>query len=321
MRLVDSTSCAARASFKVILTVLQGNCYWAAFVKYAVAEHKEAFFRAFTPASGVLRCEGKLDGHECPQSVQMDLTQVSSTECGSLLPKLVAARRPHARRRAHLQGVGQGAPEASALPRGTTACAAPSWPTCCLAPRTADLQCGRQSRGSTAGSLRGTAVDKSADWRTQVIANPERTAEGLGESIASAIVAWPEGELHPRVKSGAQYVLTLKQTQVALLTCGGSKLKDSLRIAWTTSFVRAVDSAAMHSLSSKAWVQAFAQEPGRHSGTQPRRTWKSFIDDLCTHLHSEGNAEQLQRMMGRMQGNAKPSSGIGSMSYLELATK
>ena len=171
-----------------------------------------------------------------------------------------------------------------------------------------------------AGPLR-CAVDNSADWRTQVIANPQRTAEGLGESIASAIVAWPEGELHPRVKSGAQYVLTLKQTQVALLTCGGSKLKDSLRIAWTTSFVRAVDSAAMHSLSSKAWVQAFAQEPGRHSGTQPRRTWKSFIDDLCTHLHSEGNAEQLQRMMGRMQGNAKPSSGIGSMSYLELATK
>ena len=42
-----------------------GEANWAAFVKYAEGEHKEAFFRALTPASGVLCCEGKLDGAPC----------------------------------------------------------------------------------------------------------------------------------------------------------------------------------------------------------------------------------------------------------------
>ena len=35
---------------------------WAAFIKYAEAEHKAAFLRALTPASGLLCCEGKIDG-------------------------------------------------------------------------------------------------------------------------------------------------------------------------------------------------------------------------------------------------------------------
>jgi hypothetical protein len=40
-----------------------GEKHWAAFVRYAEAEYKAAFFNALTPASGVLCCEGKLGGN------------------------------------------------------------------------------------------------------------------------------------------------------------------------------------------------------------------------------------------------------------------
>jgi hypothetical protein len=56
-----------------------GEAHWAAFVRYAEAEHKAQFFRALAPASGELRCEGKLDGTPCPNGARIDLRQVSST--------------------------------------------------------------------------------------------------------------------------------------------------------------------------------------------------------------------------------------------------
>jgi len=57
-----------------------GEAHWAAFVRYAETEHKAQFFRALAPASGELRCEGKLDGTPCPNGERIDLRQVSSTE-------------------------------------------------------------------------------------------------------------------------------------------------------------------------------------------------------------------------------------------------
>jgi hypothetical protein len=36
--------------------------HWAALVKDAEAEYKEAFLRALTPASGVLCCAGRIEG-------------------------------------------------------------------------------------------------------------------------------------------------------------------------------------------------------------------------------------------------------------------
>jgi hypothetical protein len=65
-----------------------GEAHWAAFVRYAEAEHKAQFFRALAPASGELRCEGKLDGTPCPNGARIDLRHVSSTECGAALPGL-----------------------------------------------------------------------------------------------------------------------------------------------------------------------------------------------------------------------------------------
>ena len=69
-----------------------GEAHWAAFVRYAEAEHKAQFFRplapASAPASGELCCEGKLDGTPCPNSARIDLRHVSSTECGVALPEL-----------------------------------------------------------------------------------------------------------------------------------------------------------------------------------------------------------------------------------------
>eukprot|EP00964_Phaeocystis_antarctica_P133995 scaffold98229_cov76-Phaeocystis_antarctica.AAC.4 len=65
-----------------------GEVHWAAFVRYAETEHKAKFFRALAPASGELRCEGKLDGTPCPNGARIDLRQVSSIECGAAPPGL-----------------------------------------------------------------------------------------------------------------------------------------------------------------------------------------------------------------------------------------
>jgi hypothetical protein len=65
-----------------------GEINWAAFVRYAEAEHKDAFFRAFTPVSGVLRCEGKISGAPCPKAIRVDLCVTTSHECGDALPGL-----------------------------------------------------------------------------------------------------------------------------------------------------------------------------------------------------------------------------------------
>ena len=62
-----------------------GEAHWAAFVRYAEAEHKAQFFRAMAPASsGELHCEGKLGGTQCPNGAQIDLQHISSTPTAAL---------------------------------------------------------------------------------------------------------------------------------------------------------------------------------------------------------------------------------------------
>ena len=65
-----------------------GKANWAAFVRYAEREHKADFLRTFAPASGKLRCAGRLDGAPCPHEVGIDLKRVSSVVCGEQLPRL-----------------------------------------------------------------------------------------------------------------------------------------------------------------------------------------------------------------------------------------
>ena len=65
-----------------------GPANWATFVEYAEAKHKTAFFRAFTPVSGILMCNGELDGEPCPKKLKVDLTRISSIQCGEALEKL-----------------------------------------------------------------------------------------------------------------------------------------------------------------------------------------------------------------------------------------
>ena len=65
-----------------------GEIHWAAFVTYAEANHKEAFCRALSPASGVLRCEGSIEGTPCPKGFCIDLKSLSVDECGNELPGL-----------------------------------------------------------------------------------------------------------------------------------------------------------------------------------------------------------------------------------------
>ena len=65
-----------------------GEANWKAFVKYAETEYKEDFFRALTPASGMLCCEGNLDGEVCPKEINIDLKNLSSIEVGEKLSGL-----------------------------------------------------------------------------------------------------------------------------------------------------------------------------------------------------------------------------------------
>ena len=63
-----------------------GEAHWAAFVRYAEAEHKAQFFRALAPASGELCCEGKLDGTLYPNGARIDLL---SREHHEALPRAI----------------------------------------------------------------------------------------------------------------------------------------------------------------------------------------------------------------------------------------
>ena len=65
-----------------------GEINWAEFVQYAEAEFKDQFFDAFTPTSGVLCCNGKLDGGACPKRQIVDLKMISSVQCEEELAKL-----------------------------------------------------------------------------------------------------------------------------------------------------------------------------------------------------------------------------------------
>jgi hypothetical protein len=64
-----------------------GEIHCAAFVKFAETTHKEAC-QVLTPASGVLRCEGRIEGTPCPEGFCIDLKSLSVVECGNELPGL-----------------------------------------------------------------------------------------------------------------------------------------------------------------------------------------------------------------------------------------
>jgi hypothetical protein len=57
-----------------------GEIHWAALVKYAETEHKEAFLRALAPASGVLCCAGSIEGSPYPKAVCIVLNSLSVVE-------------------------------------------------------------------------------------------------------------------------------------------------------------------------------------------------------------------------------------------------
>ena len=78
----------SRIGYKCGMRKRLGELHWARFVKYAEAHHKEAFFRALTPTSGILCCEGSLEGTPCPKAIRINLKTTSAAECGNELPKL-----------------------------------------------------------------------------------------------------------------------------------------------------------------------------------------------------------------------------------------
>lgn len=73
------TQTKSRIGHKCGMRKRLGEANWAAFVKHAEAEHKAAFFRAFTPASVMLCCEGKLP----PSAPLPTLIQASSVNSQS----------------------------------------------------------------------------------------------------------------------------------------------------------------------------------------------------------------------------------------------
>ena len=82
------TQTKSRIGHKFGMRKRLGEAHWAAFVRYAEAEHKGAFFRALAPVSGVLHCNGKIDGTPCAKAVCIDLRKLTRDECGDALPKL-----------------------------------------------------------------------------------------------------------------------------------------------------------------------------------------------------------------------------------------
>ena len=82
------TQTKSRIGHKFGMRKRLGEAHWAAFVRYAEAEHKGAFFRALTPVSGVLQCHGKIDGTPCPKGVCVDLRKLTRDKCGDALPEL-----------------------------------------------------------------------------------------------------------------------------------------------------------------------------------------------------------------------------------------
>ena len=80
------TKTKSRIGHKYGMRKRLGEANWEAFVKYVEAEYKTTFMRAFTPTSGVLCCNGKLDGSSCPK--KLDLKRISSIECEGQLEKL-----------------------------------------------------------------------------------------------------------------------------------------------------------------------------------------------------------------------------------------
>ena len=82
------TKTKSRIGFEHGMRKRLGKANWASFVKYAEENHKTAFIRAFTPASGILCCNGKLDGAPCPKKLQVKLKDIASIECETELEKL-----------------------------------------------------------------------------------------------------------------------------------------------------------------------------------------------------------------------------------------
>ncbi len=64
----ETSSACARARL--------GEANWRAFVRYAEAYHKAAFFNTLTPPDAVLRCAGKLDGAPCPKHLCLTTTSL-----------------------------------------------------------------------------------------------------------------------------------------------------------------------------------------------------------------------------------------------------
>ena len=65
-----------------------GAALWGEFVAHANRHYKARWLRAFTPASGVLRCVGALDGAPCAHAVLDDLragAETAEREVGPLL--------------------------------------------------------------------------------------------------------------------------------------------------------------------------------------------------------------------------------------------
>ena len=82
------TQIKSRIGFKCGMRKRLGDANWNAFVRSAEAKFKADFFDALTPATGVLRCEGKLNGPPCPKSLRIDLTHMSCVDCEQALPRL-----------------------------------------------------------------------------------------------------------------------------------------------------------------------------------------------------------------------------------------
>merc|ERR1711908_152753 len=82
------TQTKSRIGFKCGMRKRLGETNWAAFIRYANAFFKAQFVHALMPASGMLCCNGSINGTPCPNGIAINLMQVTAAECGKQLPRL-----------------------------------------------------------------------------------------------------------------------------------------------------------------------------------------------------------------------------------------
>ena len=164
------------------------------------------------------------------------------------------------------------------------------------------------------GPLQGGTIGEA--WDADLGPRPERVLSLLPDSasVALAIVEWPNGVKHARARSQPQHILSLLQAQMLLIKGGpqAAGRRNALLASWTS----ALQGRALLNVTPRSWVSALAFE---RPGT-PRRSRLTFMDELGSYVHEDGNADILARLQQKVIADRRTTqnSEIAKLSFMDL---